>query len=53
MIFENEEEMEKMGVEDQIRDYGKKQFRWETAWRPELGSKKMGERVNGVQRRGD
>lgn len=41
------------GVEDQIRDYGKKQFRWERSWRPELGSKKMGERVNGVQRRSD
>ena len=41
------------GVEDQIRDYGKKQFRWERSWRPELGSKKMRERVNGVQRRGN
>ena len=43
----------RLGVEDQIRDYGKKQFRWERCWRPELDSKKMEEIVNGVKRCGD
>ena len=53
MILENEEEMEKVGSRWPDKRYGKKQFRWERCWRPELDSKKMEEIVNGVKRCGD